>query len=102
MQSFFCEQLFDCLASATRTACNSLLDTCVVGLGAQVSAGLDGPIEGSRGLLAISSAFLSSSSSIGLRETSHWFLAYEAMRGHSTGVVVVSLGGPGWVPSHRT
>ena len=96
MQNFFCKQLLDCLASAARTACNSPLDTCVVGLGAWVSAVFGGPIEGS---LAISSTFLSSSSSTGSRKASCWFLVCEAMRGHSTRMVVVSLGGPGQVPS---
>jgi len=76
-------------------ACNSLLDICVVGLGTWVSAGSGGPIEGSGGLLAISSAILSPSSSTGSRKASCWFLACEAIRSHSTGVVVVSLGGLG-------
>jgi len=83
-------------------ACNSLLDICEVGLGAQVSAGSGGPIESFRGLLAVSLAILSPSSSTGSRKASYWFLACEAIRDHSTGVVVVSLGGPGQVPSYRT
>jgi len=82
-------------------ACNFLLDTSVVGLGAWVSAGLGGPVEGSGGSLAVSLASFSPSSSTGLRVTSRWFLACEAVRGHSTGVVVDSLGGPGRVPSRR-
>ena len=98
-QSFFYKRLLNCLTSAARMACNSLLDTCVVRLGAWVSAGLNGPIEDSGGSLAISSVFLSPSSFTGSREASRWFLACEAVRGCSTRVVVVSLGGLEWVPS---
>ena len=61
-------------------ACNSLLDICVIGLGAWVSAGLGGPIESSRGLLAISSAILSPSSSTGSRKASRCYAAERGKR----------------------
>ena len=46
-----------------------------------------------------SGADSSMTSSIGSWETNHRFQAWEAMRGHSTGVVVDSLGTVGWTSS---
>ena len=57
--------------------------------------GLGRAVGLSDGSLIVSSAVLSSSSPTGSREARRWLLACEAVSGHSMGVLVDSLEGPG-------
>jgi len=82
-------------------ACKSWLDTSPGEVSTWSPVGSRYTIRGSNGLLTASSATLFLDSSTGSREVRRWFLAYEAVKGRSMGVFVVSLGGTGRRPLYH-